>query len=180
MEKRSTLISTRKLADILSVDIPVIYKLVKDRKIPFYTVGGQYRFNKKDVLQALQNSILEEEFSAYRMIDGKHRNVFWRTAVFRLSDDQNIEGLLWLLEFKPEVMTWNELRPMSVLVRRIGTLEQNKEFFHLVEILDEGLVATLHFITQFQGVFAHDSFVWRHLFRLEKIKNDFRPRRISI
>ena len=63
MKKYDSLISTRRLASILSVDLPVIYKLIKSEEIPFYTVGGQYRFYAQEVLETFQNKVVKEKFN---------------------------------------------------------------------------------------------------------------------
>jgi len=49
------LITARRLAKTLDVDIPIIYEMAKSGRIPFYWVGKRrYRFDEDEVLRCLK------------------------------------------------------------------------------------------------------------------------------
>jgi len=47
------------LAQFLKISKPTIYRLVDNRKIPFYRINGSLRFDKKDILDYLQKNRIE-------------------------------------------------------------------------------------------------------------------------
>ena len=57
------LITTKEVADILRVrDKHVVYQLVYNRKIPYYRVGGQYLFDKQEIMETiLKNRVSPKE-----------------------------------------------------------------------------------------------------------------------
>lgn len=59
-----SLISLKQLADFLNVTERTIYNMIETKKIPFYRVGGKsggdYRFNKQDVLESLPKTKLNK------------------------------------------------------------------------------------------------------------------------
>lgn len=56
MDKRKHLVRTRHLAGTLNVEPAIIYDLVKRQMIPYYRVGGQYRFDEEEVLAILKDT----------------------------------------------------------------------------------------------------------------------------
>ena len=42
-----TLLTTKQIAEYLSIDKFTVYRLVAQRKLPAYKVGSQWRFNRK-------------------------------------------------------------------------------------------------------------------------------------
>lgn len=44
------------LATVLSISRPTIYRLIEQRVIPFYKIGGSLRFKKEDVKAFLDES----------------------------------------------------------------------------------------------------------------------------
>lgn len=53
-ENRKEVMTTQELADALNVSVATIHSHRKDRKIPFFQIGRQYRYCLKEVLQALK------------------------------------------------------------------------------------------------------------------------------
>ena len=54
------LLKPDELAKLLKIPLkPGVYDLVSQRKIPFIKVGGRLRFNKKDVLEYLNQNRVE-------------------------------------------------------------------------------------------------------------------------
>lgn len=49
MSRKPRLKTTKEIARYLRVSRDTLYVLIKKNKIPFLRVGGQYRFNQKDI-----------------------------------------------------------------------------------------------------------------------------------
>jgi excisionase family DNA binding protein len=45
----SRLMTTRELAAYLKIDLDTLYKLLRKGQIPFFKVGGDYRFNRDEI-----------------------------------------------------------------------------------------------------------------------------------
>ena len=54
------LITPDELADMLKISKVGIYRLVEKRLIPFYKVMGSLRFNKKDVMNFLEENRIDQ------------------------------------------------------------------------------------------------------------------------
>ena len=57
----NSLVSTKNLAKMLNVDKAIIYRLVQEKRITAYKVGGRYRFDAAEVLDALRLSATQIE-----------------------------------------------------------------------------------------------------------------------
>ena len=56
IEIKNKLLTPDQLADFLNISKTTIYRLIDSRKIPFYKIGGSIRFDKKDIMNYLQES----------------------------------------------------------------------------------------------------------------------------
>ncbi len=55
-EITNQLLTPDQLASFLNISKTTIYRLIDSRKIPFYKIGGSIRFDKKDIMNYLQES----------------------------------------------------------------------------------------------------------------------------
>jgi|10_taG_2_1085330.scaffolds.fasta_scaffold00996_9 excisionase family DNA binding protein len=53
------IITTSELAELLKVNEVTIQRWCRQRKIPFYRSGSDYRFDKNEVLRTLKNAELK-------------------------------------------------------------------------------------------------------------------------
>ena len=60
MQTEKKLISRRELAESLQVTYMTIHNLTKAKKIPFYQVGGQYRYDLEEVKKSFINQTTKE------------------------------------------------------------------------------------------------------------------------
>ena len=56
IEITNKLLTPDQLADFLNISKTTVYRLIDSRKIPFYKIGGSIRFDKKDIMNYLQES----------------------------------------------------------------------------------------------------------------------------
>jgi len=57
--KNLNLLSTEDLAKILKMSKTAVYRLISERKIPFYKIGHNIRFDEKDILKYLEDNRVE-------------------------------------------------------------------------------------------------------------------------
>ena len=50
----NTLLNVKELAQVLSVSKKSVYRMLENEQIPFYVIGGMYRFDLNDVLVELR------------------------------------------------------------------------------------------------------------------------------
>lgn len=53
-------ISPNELKDILGISLPSVYRLINNRKIPAFKVGGSLRFLKEDVIEYLNSHRIDQ------------------------------------------------------------------------------------------------------------------------
>ncbi len=71
MNSDNKLITAQELADSLSLSVDTIWRYTREKRIPFVEIGNrQYRYNKRDALNALSGEIpparTKEDFATYR------------------------------------------------------------------------------------------------------------------
>jgi len=59
MEKE--FLTTKEVAELLRVSIPTIKVMLKEKTIPGYKVGGQWRFNRIEVLEWIKSGATEKK-----------------------------------------------------------------------------------------------------------------------
>jgi len=51
---KKELLTSQQLADLLGVNLRLVYEHVKNETLPFYRIGGVVRFNPSEVLDAMK------------------------------------------------------------------------------------------------------------------------------
>jgi excisionase family DNA binding protein len=61
--RKNKLLTIKQVAEMLSVSVTSVYRLIYSRSLPFYKIGGVLRFNSADVDVYLQQARVESKQS---------------------------------------------------------------------------------------------------------------------